>query len=351
LYAEPRYGKVNWPLVAQRGGFWVVFVGLILYALWPWLPGVGSDARRTIVVYGFSILGDVMNNAVFPAFQAEWESRTGESVEVVSSFAGSGTVTNQIVMGVPAQVAILSLELDAQRLVEEQRVADGAWRELPYRGVVNRTPFIILVRAGNPHRVTDFRDLARPGIGVVHPDPLTSGGAQWAILAEYGSALRRSGSPQDAYEELSGTWRNVVAQASSARAARTQFESGFGDALITYEQEAVADLLRGALEGEVVYPSSTILSEHVVVVIEENVRPEDQALVQAFVSFLWSERAQRSFVEHGFRSVDDRLNAGNPNFGGISDLFTVDDLGGWRRAKDEIIDTLWKGRVLREPGR
>jgi sulfate transport system substrate-binding protein len=346
-----RYERLNWQLVVQRVGFWAVFLGLVLYAGWPWLPGVRAQMRRTVVVYGFSILGDVMNDALFPAFQAEWETRTGERVEFISSFAGSGTITNQIVMGVPAQVAILSLELDARRLAWEGRIADGSWRALPHAGVVNRTPFIVLVRAGNPKRIADFADLSRPGVGVVHPDPLTSGGAQWAILAEYGSALRRTGAHDSAYSELLGTWRNVVAQASSARAARTQFESGFGDALITYEQEAIADAQRGELRGEVVYPPSTVLSEHLVVVIDRNVPAADKELVDAFVQFLWSDAAQRLFVEHGFRSVLEPLNSENPRFRSVADPFTVDDLGGWSRAKPDIIESIWKQRVLVELGR
>ena len=351
MYIERRPERVNWPLIVQRSAFWAVFGALLLFGVWPWLPGVRGDQRRTVVVYGFSILADVMNDGLFPAFQRKWQAEHGEQVEFISSFAGSGTVTNQIVMGVPAQVAILSLELDARRLADEGRIPQDAWRGLPHGGIVNRTPFIILVRSGNPKHIRGFADLARPGVGVVHPDPLTSGGAQWAILAEYGSALRLTHDPQIAYEELLGTWRNVVAQASSARAARTQFDSGFGDALITYEQEAIADAAKGELHGEVVYPHSTILSEHVVVVVDHQVRERDRELVHAFVDYLWSEESQRIFVEHGFRSVDERLNSLNPWFGHIEDPFTVQDLGGWQKAKPDIIEALWKGRVLAELGR
>jgi sulfate/thiosulfate transport system substrate-binding protein len=351
MYSERRPDRVNWLLLMQRSAFWAVFVSLLLFAVWPWLPGVRGDQGRTVVVYGFSILADVMNDGLFPAFQKRWVAEHGEQVEFISSFAGSGTVTNQIVMGVPAQVAILSLELDARRLADEGRIPKDAWRSLPHGGIVNRTPFIILVRAGNPKDITGFADLARPGVGIVHPDPLTSGGAQWAILAEYGSALRLTGDPEAAYRELAGTWRNVVAQASSARAARSQFDSGFGDALITYEQEAIADAAKGQLHGEVVYPQSTILSEHVVVVVDEQVQRRDRELVHAFVDFLWSDEAQRIFVEHGFRSVDERLDSLNPLFGPIADPFTVQDLGGWQKAKPDIIEALWKARVLAELGR
>lgn len=340
----------NWVFLLQRIALLAVVAALGLYALWPQLPW-GRARTRTLVLYGFSILGEVMNEGVFPAFQAQWQRQHGERVEFISAFASSGTVTNQMILGVPAQVGILSLELDALRLVDRRVLGGPTWRALPHHGVVNRTPFIIMVRPRNPRGIQDFESLASPGIGIVHPDPLTSGGAQWAILAEYGAELRRTGDKEAAHRQLLGIWQNVVAQASSARAARTQFENGFGDALITYEQEAVRDRARGKLKADVVYPRSTILSEHTVVVVEKNIRPEERELVRSFVDFLWSEAAQRIFVEYGFRSVDDRLNAANRGFGVIADPFTVADLGGWRRAKAEIIEAIWKRRVLPEVGR
>jgi len=331
----------------------IFLAGLFLYALWPWLPIPGRAAQpRTVVFYGFSILGEVMNHDAFPAFQRDWQAKTGERVELVSSFAGSGTITNQLIMGVPAQLALLSLELDAERLADAGVTSPGSWRQLPHQGVVNRTPFIILVRRGNPKGIRDFMDLARPGVQVVHPDPLTSGGANWAIIAEYGAGVRaRPNDPNAGHELLLGIWRNVVAQAASARAARTQFENGFGDALITYEQEVLRDRALGRLKGDMIYPRSTISSEHTLVEIERNIDPEDRALADAFVSYLWSEQAQRIFVEHGFRSIDDRLNAENPNFGKITDPFMIADFGGWKQAKREIVDNIWKNRVLKELGK
>ncbi len=342
--------QINWPLLARQLIVWLALGGLVIYALWPWLPGTRGAPTRTLVVYGFSILDQAMNAGVFPAFQEAWRARTGEQVEFIASFSGSGTITNQIVLGVPAEVAILSLELDALRLVEAGVLPGPTWQQLPHAGVLNRTPFIILVRPGNPLGIGDFVDLAAPGIGVVHPDPLTSGGAQWAILAEYASALRRTGDADAAYAQLLGIWDNVVAQAASARAARTQFENGFGDALITYEQEALSDQARGTLTAHVVYPPSTILSEHTVVVIDKNIAPEQRALAQAFVDFLWSPAAQEVFVRYGFRSVDESLNAANPNFGLIAAPFVVADLGGWPQAKRDIIEAIWKQRVLLEVG-
>jgi sulfate/thiosulfate-binding protein len=327
---------------------------LLLYALWPWLPVPGrAEPRRTVVFYGFSILGEAMNRDVLPAFARSWHRATGERVELATAFAGSGTVTNQLILGVPAQCALLSLELDAERLAEAGVVPAGSWRRLPHGGVVNRTPIVLVVRRGNPKGIHDFSDLARPGVRVVHPDPMTSGGANWAILAEYGAAARRSPDhPRQAgFQALLGIWRNVAAQAASARAARTQFENGFGDVLVTYEQDVLADALAGTLPGEIVYPASTVLSEHTLVVLDKNVAPAERPLIDALVRFLWSEEAQRLFVQRGFRSVDERLNAGNPAFGTIRDPFLAVDFGGWPRIKREIVDGIWKQRVLREVGR
>lgn len=328
----------------------VFLAALALYAIWPWIPLPGRTAKtHTIIFYGFSILAEVMNQGIFPAFLEEWQTASGDSVEFVSSFAGSGTITNQIIMGVPADIGLFPLEMDANRIAATGITSPGSWHALPHRGVVNLTPFIILVRSGNPKNIRDFSDLARPGVQVVHPDPLTSGGANWAIVAVYGAGIRQSpGNPNAGYELLLGVWRNVVAQAGSARAARTQFENGFGDALITYEQEVLWDQSRGRLRGEIVYPRSTVLSEHMVMAIEANVEPEEREIIDAFIQFLWSETAQRIFVEYGFRSVDAQMNQLNPAFGKIADPFSIEEFGGWERAKPEIVDAIWKGRVLKE---
>jgi len=329
----------------------MLFAALLVYAAWPWLPfSRAAAAPPTIVFYGFSILADVMQEGIFPAFQKQWAAEGGGPVEFVSSFGGSGTVTNQVIMGVPAQVALLSLESDADRLAGAGVVAPDSWKQLPNAGVVNLTPFIILVRPGNPLHIRDFQDLTRRGVRIVHPDPATSGGANWAIVAEYGAGARgQPGGPAAGEAMLAGVWKNVVAQAASARAARTQFENGFGDALVTYEQEAISDRQRGKLAAVPVYPSRTILSEHTLVVVDRNVRPRDRALVASFVRFLWSEEAQRIFVKFGFRSVHEPWNADNPAFGTIADPFRIADFGGWRKARREIVDDIWKERVMKRP--
>jgi len=343
---EPRHPR-------RRGLVPAIFLAALLgYAAWPWLPFTRAETTPpTIVFYGFSILADVCQEAIFPAFQKLWAAERGGRVEFASSFGGSGTVTNQVIMGVPAQVALLSLESDADRLADAGVVPHDSWKRLPNAGVVNLTPFVILVRPGNPLGIRDFEDLGKPGVRIVHPDPMTSGGASWAIVAEYGSGARGAPGGEAAGEKvLAGVWRNVVAQAASARAARTQFENGFGDALVTYEQEAIYDRSRGRLAADIAYPQRTILSEHTLVVIDRNVRPAERALVARFVEFLWSDEAQRLFVQYGFRSARPELDAANPAFGTIASPFRIADFGGWQRARRDIVDGIWKDRVMKELG-
>ena len=118
-------------------------------------------------------------------------------------------------------------------------VARNDWRKLPYHGIVNRTPIVIVVRQGNPKGIRDFPDLGKPGIRIIHPDPISSGGAQWSILAIYGSELKKSEDSVRALRTLQAIWRNVISTPGSAREARTTFELGNGDALITYELEGL----------------------------------------------------------------------------------------------------------------
>src|SRR5882724_3941913 len=155
------------------------------------LPKPTETAGLNITLYGFSIMKESLEKAIYPGFAAKWKLEHGQDVHFTSSFAGSETVTNQILRGTPADVAILSIERDVQRLQKDGFVT-ADWHSLPARGIVNKTPFVIIVRQGNPKGIKDFPDLAKPGVRLIHPDPISSGGAQWSILAIYGSELKKS---------------------------------------------------------------------------------------------------------------------------------------------------------------
>lgn len=319
------------------------------------LPQPAADKGGiNITVYGFSIMKESLEKSVYPGFAAKWKREHGVDVNFTSSFAGSETITNQILQGVSADIAILSIERDASRLRDGGFVTSD-WRTLPNQGILNKTPFVILVRPGNPKGIHDIADLAKSGVRLIHPDPISSGGAQWSVLAIYGSELvksaKESGEPDRAraLQTLRAVWRNVISTPGSAREARTQFETGFGDALITYELEGLLMKETGKTPLDIVIPKATIFSEHPAVVIDRNVSAAKRAVVDAFMQYLWSEEAQKAFVKYHYRSgIDPRLNEDNKQLAQIEMEFTIDYFGGWDKAYPEIIEGIFRDQVQRK---
>lgn len=328
----------------------IVFLSLLLTGgCLPSSPNSGSNGL-TITVYGFSIMKEALEKDIYPGFAAKWKREHGVDVNFVSSFAGSETVTNQILQGAPADIAILSIERDAARLAEGKATTTD-WHTLPHKGIVNKTPFIILVRAGNPKGIHDFADLGKPDVKVIHPDPVSSGGAQWSILSIYGSELKKSEAETGtadktrALHTLQAIWKNVISSPGSAREARTQFELGQGDALITYELEGLL-MKQANAPVEVVVPKSTIFSEHPAVIIDRNVTDAERPVVTAFLNYLWTDEAQKAFVKYHFRSVtNESFNDEHKEFSKIEQPFTIELFGGWTKAYPEVIEAVFLGQV------
>ncbi|HEX5886645.1 MAG TPA: sulfate ABC transporter substrate-binding protein [Pyrinomonadaceae bacterium] len=313
---------------------------------------IGESGDLTITLYGFSIMKESLEKAIYPGFTAKWRQQHGQVVEFQSSFAGSETVTNQILQGAPAEIAILSIERDVQRL-QKDRFVTADWQSLPARGIVNKTPFVIIVRKGNPKGIRDFSDLAKPGIRLIHPDPVSSGGAQWSILAIYGSELMKSETESEgqdksrALQTLRAIWRHVISTPGSAREARTTFELGNGDALVTYELEGL--LMKEANAAiEIVVPRSTIFSDHPAVVIDKNVSTAKRPVIDAFMQYLWSDEAQEAFVKfHFYSATNDAFNQANPAFGRIEMPFTIEYFDGWDKAYPDVIEKIFRDQVQR----
>jgi len=324
---------------------------LVACSCLPKPPAESGDI--TITLYGFSIMKESLEKAIFPGFTTKWKQQHGQVVQFQSSFAGSETITNQILQGAPAEISILSIERDAQRLKDGGFVI-ADWHSLPAQGIVNKTPFVIIVRKGNPKGISDFPDLAKPGMRLIHPDPVSSGGAQWSILAIYGSELMKSekeSKGQDkprALQTLRAIWAHVISTPGSAREARTTFELGNGDALITYELEGL--LMKEANAPiEIVVPKSTIFSEHPAVVIDKNVTPGKRAVIDEFMRYLWSDEAQQAFVKYHFYSTtNDAFNQANTAFGRIEMPFTIDYFDGWDKAYPDVIEKIFRDQVQRK---
>lgn len=334
-----------WPLAT------VCVVALVAGSCLPKPPSESGDVN--ITVYAFSIMKESLEKGIFPGFAAKWKQSHSQDVRFTTSFAGSETITNQILQGVNADVAILSIERDVLRLRDGGFVT-ADWRSHPYKSIVNKTPFVIVVREGNPKGILDFVDLAKPGVGIIHPDPVSSGGAQWSILAIYGSELakseQQSGEPDtaQALQTLRAIWRNVKSTPGSAREARTQFETGFGDVLITYELEGLLMKQSKKTPIEIVVPKSTILSEHPAVVIDKNVPANKRQVVEAFMEYLWTDEAQKAFVTHYFQSVtNNAFNELSKDLGKIESPFTIEKFGGWEKAYPDVIEKIFRDQVQR----
>jgi len=328
-----------------------VLLALVAASCLPKPPGEGGDINITL--YGFSIMKESLEKAIFPGFINQWKQQHGQEVRFQSSFAGSETITNQILRGAPADVAILSIERDAQRLKQGGFVTSD-WHAYPAEGIVNKTPFVIIVRKGNPKGIHDFSDLAAPGVKLIHPDPISSGGAQWSILAIYGSQLKKleaeSNEPDAsrAVQTLKAIWRNVISTPGSAREARTTFELGNGDALITYELDALLMKEENAAI-EIVVPKATIFSEHPAVVIDKSLSGNKRQVVDAFMQYLWTDAAQQAFVKYHFYSTtNDAFNQANPELAHIETPFTIEYFGGWDKAYPEIIEKVFRDQVQRK---
>jgi ABC-type sulfate transport system substrate-binding protein len=295
----------------------------------------GASTPAHLVVYAFSTQEEVMEQRILPAFQEAWKADTGQDLTVEGVFGPSGTLSGQINLGAPADVAVFSTLRHATHLQVGRRVHSESQPV-----VISHTPMVIVVRPGNPAVIAEYADLAQPGLQLLHADPSSSGAGEWALMAEYGSALIASGDRAAAEAQLRAIWRNVRLLGASARATMTLFELGAGDAFITYEQDALLARERG-VPLEIVVPSRTIVSRHVAVIVDANVTSRERPLAQAFVDYLLSDAGQQALSRYHLRPAD----LGGESFPGILRPFTVDDLGGWPQVYDRVIETLWREQI------
>ena len=309
-----------------------VLLAAIVYGRFAWAKGPDS---AHLVVYAFSTQEEALTQAIFPAFEQAWEAETGRELTIEGVFGPSATLAGQINLGAPADVALFSHAQHVTHLKVGHRV-----REDNQPVVISRSPMVIVTRPGTQPAITGFSDLARPGLQLLHADPLSSGAGQWAVLAEYGSAWLESSDPQAAEAQVQAIWNNVRLLGASARATLTLFELGAGDAFVTYENDARLAQQRG-VPLEIVVPSRTIVAQHVAVIVDGNVTPAERPVAQAFVDYLCGEAAQQAFRRYHLRPAD--LEA-DP-FPEIAQPFTVDDLGGWSQAYTKVVEQLWQTQV------
>lgn len=273
---------------------------------------------------------------IIPLFKQQWKAQTGQDVEFEESYLGSGAQSRAIVEGFDADVAALSLEADIERIAEAGLITHD-WKAVGTGGMVSQSVVAFAVRKGNPKGINDWADLAKPGVEVLTPNPKTSGGAQWNIMALYGAAIRgqvdgvAKGDEAAAQEFMKNVLKNVSVMDKGARESITNFENGVGDVAITYENEVLVAQQAGK-EMDLVIPRSSILIENPVALIDTYVDQHgNRAAVEAFIAFLWTPEVQKIFAEYGLRSVDENVAKETAaQYPALQDQFTIAEFGGWK---------------------
>jgi sulfate/thiosulfate transport system substrate-binding protein len=272
---------------------------------------------------------------LLPLFKKQWQAKTGQELTFQESYLGSGAQSRAIVEGFEADVAALSLQADIDR-IQKAGLITHDWQATPTKGMVSDSIVVFAVRPGNPKGIKDWADLAQPGLQILTPNPKTSGGAMWNVMALYGAAWRGqvagvpAGDEEAAKQFLVSVLKNVTVMDKGARESITNFEKGVGDVAITYENEVLVGQ-QGGQKYDMVIPTSTILIENPIAVVDAYAdKHGNRAAAEALVSFLLTKEAQEVFAQHGLRSVDPAVaKATAAQFPPVTDLFTIDAFGGW----------------------
>ena len=272
------------------------------------------------------------------AFAAHWKAKTGDDVTIKQSHGGSGKQARSVIDGLPADVVTLALAADVDALYDNGRLIPKDWQK---RLADNSAPYtstiVFLVRKGNPKGIKDWDDLVKPGVGVVTPNPKTSGGARWNYLAAWEFAKRKYGSDDAAKEFVAKLFKNVPVLDSGARGSTTTFvQRGIGDIAISWENEAFLALKEfGADKFEIVVPSLSILAEPTVSVVDKVVKKKGtEEVAKAYLDYLYSDEGQEIAAKNFYRPRNQAIAAKYPdNFAHI-ELFTIDAaFGGWAKAQ------------------
>jgi sulfate/thiosulfate-binding protein len=296
--------------------------------------GSSGEGKLTLVAYSTP---QEAYQEIIPAFQ---KTSDGKGVKFTQSYGASGEQERAVEGGLQADVVALSLAPDIDKLVDADLV-DASWDKAPYDGFVTNSVVVFEVRKGNPKHIKTWDDLVKSGVDVVTPNPFTSGGAKWNIMAAYGAQTTTGKSDSDALGYLDKLFKNVSVLDKSAREAQQTFTSGKGDVLIAYENEAITAQQKGE-DVDYVIPDQTILIQNPAAVTSNS---KNEAKAKAFVDFLRTDEAQKIYAKHGYRSVNKSL-VDTKKFPTPSGLFEITKFGGWSKVNDEFFDPA-KGKVAK----
>jgi sulfate/thiosulfate transport system substrate-binding protein len=272
------------------------------------------------------------------AFTQYWKQKSGKDVQIRQSHGGSGKQARTVIDGLPADVVTLALAYDIDALATQGKLLPANWQtRLPNNSSPYTSTIVFLVRKGNPKKIKDWGDLARPGLSVITPNPKTSGGARWNYLAAWAWALKQpGGSPATAEEYLGKLFKNVPVLDTGARGSLTTFaQRGIGDVMISWENEAfLASRELGKDKFEIVVPSVSILAEPPVAVVDKvALRRGTTELARAYLEHLYSKEGQEIVAKHYYRPRDPEVAARYASTFPKINLVTIADFGGWSKAQ------------------
>jgi len=273
------------------------------------------------------------------AFAEQWKAKTGVDVQISQSHGGSGKQARSVIDGLQADIVTLALAYDIDVLFEKAKLVPQNWQtRLPNNSTPYTSTIVFLVRKGNPKHIKDWEDLTKPGIGVITPNPKTSGGARWSYLAAWGYALKKNnGDEKKAQEFVTRVYKNVPVLDSGARGSTTTFvQRGIGDVLLSWENEAYLALNQlGKDKFEIVTPSISILAEPPVCIVDKVAAKHGTTEVaKAYLQFLYSEEGQEIGAKNYYRPQSPQALAKYSNQFPKLTLFTIDDtFGGWQKTQ------------------
>jgi sulfate/thiosulfate transport system substrate-binding protein len=273
------------------------------------------------------------------AFAKYWKAKTGTDVEINQSHGGSGAQSRSVIDGLQADVVTLGLAYDIDAIAEKAKILPANWQSrLPNNSTPYTSTIVFLVRKGNPKHIKEWSDLVHDGVGVITPNPKTSGGARWSYLAAWGYALRHNNN-DDAKTRAFVTrlYKNVPVLDSGARGSTTTFaQRGIGDVLLSWENEAHLALKEfGADKFEIVYPSESILAEPPVAVVDKiAAKHGTTAVATAYLNYLYSDDGQEIAARNFYRPRNEKVVAKYAAQFPKLTLFTIDQtFGGWQKAQ------------------
>src|SRR3954464_6332817 len=283
-----------------------------------------SDNKLSLVAYSTP---KEAYAALIPAFQ---KTPQGKDITFSQSYGASGDQSRAVDGGLKADVVEFSLEPDITRLVDSGLV-DKSWNQNQYKGMLTNSVVVLATRKGNPKNIKTWEDLVKPGVQVITPNPFTSGGARWNVMAAFGSQTAQGKTEPQATAFLGELFKNVAVQDKSARDALGTFTGGKGDVLIAYENEAIAAQQAGEKLDYTIPPQTILIENPVAVTKDASSKAKD------FVKFLYTSQAQGIFASKGYRPVV-KGTAGADKFPVPKSLFTIQKFGGWATVSKKFFD-------------